>query len=106
MDYLSHHVFQKGNAKALQEFFHFTLVTLNLNMVGCSQSDRKKKHAAASLKEEYMQLALQHYRGEQAKEDGLSLIGVCRALEAECLRERGKVIKLSDSTLQRRTKGG
>lgn len=106
MDYLSHHVFQKGNAKALQEFFYFTLVTLNLNMVGRSQSDRKKKRAAASLKEEYMQLALQRYRGEQAKEDGLSLIGVCRALEAECLRERGKVIKLSDSTLQRRTKGG
>lgn len=106
LDYWSHHVFQKGNAKALQEFFYFTLVALNLNMVDCSQSNRKKKCAAASLKEEYMQLALQCYREEQAKEDGLSLTGVCRALEAECLRERGKVIKLSDSTLQRCTKGG
>ncbi|KAF8489167.1 hypothetical protein F5888DRAFT_1622284 [Russula emetica] len=75
-------------------------------MVGRAKTQRQRNKEAADLKETWMQRAIEIYHQEQQLPKPRSQEKVCRQAEAKCFQQTKKVVKLSSSTLDWRTKGG
>jgi hypothetical protein len=75
-------------------------------MVGRAKTVRQKKIEDAEFKEIWMQRAIEIYKQEHQLSNPLSLEKICHKVQDECYQKKGKVVKISSSTLDRRAKGG